>query len=379
MAQKWSKPQFSRGEVDAAGKKLRDYFMEDDEATTNHALAVINNWRACHSYPLLSMRMTLTQRARRIDARAIVAQRLKRLWSIAVKLGRNENMALSQTQDIGGCRAVVRTVGQVEKLVRVYERAVVKSPNRGAEFSKKYDYIQHPKKDGYRSVHLIFKYRSSSRALKVWNGLRIEIQLRSRMQHAWATAVETVDTFTRQAIKTGGGKAEWRKFFLLMGSAIAIMERRPVCPGYPGSVIILRQEIKDFVTTQNVRGILRGWSKAMTVIPSITTKDAAVYLLYLDATEGNETIKVTGFSSHKEAKASETYLSTEKAIKDKPNLQAVLVSSQSLQSLRSAFPNYFADTEVFIDAIDQAVVLKAEDVASSSLVSAQPTLFGARQ
>jgi hypothetical protein len=40
-----------------------------------------------------------------------------------------------------------------------------------------------------------------------------EIQLRSRLQHAWATTVETVDTFTRQAIKTGGGKAEWRRFF----------------------------------------------------------------------------------------------------------------------------------------------------------------------
>jgi hypothetical protein len=191
--------------------------------------------------------------------------------------------------------------------------------------------------------------------------------------------VETVDTFTRQAIKTGGGKAEWRRFFLLMGSAIAIMERRPVCPECPADVILLRNEIKEFVLKYNVRAVLRGWSKAMNVIPSTTTKDAAVYLLYMDATEGSETVKVTGFSSHKEAKASETYLSTEKMIRDKPNLQAVLVSALSLQSLRSAFPNYFADTEVFIDAINQALVLKPEDVAASSLASMQPTLFAAQQ
>ena len=157
MAQKYVKPQFGSGEVNAAGRKLRNYFMDDDEATTNHALEVINNWRACHSYPLLSMRMTLYKRSRRVDSKAIVAQRLKRLWSIAVKLARNENMALSQMQDIGGCRAVLRSVGQVERLVRLYERTVAKNPTRGFELSKKYDYIQNPKKDGYRSVqHILF-------------------------------------------------------------------------------------------------------------------------------------------------------------------------------------------------------------------------------
>ena len=379
MAQTWHKPQYTKGEVDAQGVKLRTYFEDEDEAALSEGLAVINNWRACHSYPLLSMRMTLTGRARRVDSRAIVAQRLKRLFSIAAKLERNPNMALSQMQDIGGCRAVVRTVGQVEKLVRLYEQSVARNPKRGAEFSKKYDYIQFPKKDGYRSVHMIFKYRTTSRTHRVWNGLRIEIQIRSRLQHAWATAVETVDTFTRQAIKTGGGKKEWRRFFLLMGSAIAIMERRPVCPEYPGDVVVLRTEIKEFIQKHNVRAVLRGWSKAMTVIPSTTTADAAVYLLYMDATEGSETVKVTGFSSAKEAKASETYLSTERAIKDKPTLQAVLVSAQSVQSLRSAFPNYFADTDVFIDAINQAVVLRPENVSPASLVSAQPTLFGVPQ
>ncbi|HXT69831.1 MAG TPA: hypothetical protein VN700_08745 [Vicinamibacterales bacterium] len=94
-----------------------------------------------------------------------------------------------------------------------------------------------------------------------------------------------------------------------------------------------------------------------------------------DATEGSETVKLTGFSSQREAKASEIYLATERMIKDKPNLQAVLVSSQSLQSLRSAFPNYFADTEVFIDAINRAVALKPESGSSVSASSMQPRLF----
>src|SRR5688572_20654858 len=86
MAQKYAKPQYGTGVVNAAGKQLRTYLTDLDDDEANHALEVINNWRASHSYPLLMMRMTLYKRARSIDSNAIVAQRLKRLWSIALKL-----------------------------------------------------------------------------------------------------------------------------------------------------------------------------------------------------------------------------------------------------------------------------------------------------
>lgn len=349
----WMKPQYGSGETNSAGKLL---ISDEDvpEEEWNHALTVINNWRACHGYPLLAMRMTLTGRAKKIDSRAIIAQRLKRLSSIAIKLGRNEHMALSQMQDIGGCRAVVGTVRQLDRLARAYDHETKAGK---AEFIKKFDYVQLPKKDGYRSIHFVYKYRTHSRPHRVWDGLRVEIQLRSRLQHAWATAVETVDTFTRQSIKTGGGKEAWRRFFLLMGTAIAIMERRPPCPDCPSEIPVLTAELKQLVQTLNVRSVLRGWSRAMKYLPSKTTNKAAVYLLYLDATEGGERIKITGFTTSGQAKASETYLSTEKMIRDKPNLQAVLVSAHSLQALRSAFPNYFADTRVFIKAVNEALTL----------------------
>jgi putative GTP pyrophosphokinase len=101
-------------------------------------------------------------------------------------------------------------VTHVDRLVAAYEASVARNPKVRAEFVKRYDYIAAPKETGYRSVHLIFKYRSQSSKHRAWNGLRVEIQLRSRLQHAWATAVETVDTFTRQTLRraeewTGGG------------------------------------------------------------------------------------------------------------------------------------------------------------------------------
>lgn len=150
--------------------------------------------------------MTLRSRARVVYGSPLVAQRIKRLRSIESKLRRWEKMQLARMHDIGGCRAVMRTVDQVHRVVEIYDQSRMKSPNRGAQFVRKYDYIAHPKPDGYRGIHLVYRYRSSSRGKKIYNGLRIEIQLRTQLQHAWATAVEAVSMFTGQALKSNVGE-----------------------------------------------------------------------------------------------------------------------------------------------------------------------------
>ena len=53
--------------------------------------------------------------------------------------------------------------------------------------------------------------------------------------------------------------------------------------------------------------------------------------------------------------ASHEYMETEKRIRESESAQAVLVSVLSMKGLQSAFPNYFADTRVFVDAVKRAV------------------------
>ena len=67
------------------------------------------------------------------------------------------------------------------------------------------DYIDNPKVDGYRGYHLIgaFPDKDGDRRL-------IEIQVRTSIQHDWATALEIVDLFTGQALKSNQGK-KWKK------------------------------------------------------------------------------------------------------------------------------------------------------------------------
>jgi len=356
-AMAWAQPHHPRGRVDAAGDALVSPPHSPEEVDI--ALDVINNWRSSHSYPLQALKMTLRTRARKIDRRAVVAQRLKRLSSIAAKLERNKNMKLSQMQDIGGCRAVVKGIPQIAKILKRYTTSRAKNPTARAEFVKTYDYIENPKVDGYRSVHLIYKYRSPSRHHKIWNGLRIEIQLRTKLQHAWATAVETVDAFTGQGLKTSGGsgseKVDWGRFFALMGSYIACKEKKPMVPGTPTNRDELIRELRQLSTRLQAEVRLRGWSLGMQLADERAKSNDAVFLLTLDTVQRR--VGIRGFSDMRTAQ--DAYLEAEKTLK--AGQQSVLVSVDSLEAIRTAYPNYFADTGFFVEVLEEAVAENQED------------------
>jgi hypothetical protein len=340
----WAKPAFTRGQVDKAGQVLIETLGPLYPVDWDIALQSINNWRSSHSYALQSVKMGLVQRARDIDEKVIVAQRLKRLSSIKIKLERNANMKLTQMQDIGGCRAIVRSPRSLDRLVRVYDRL---------DYSRKFDYITTPKADGYRSVHFVRKYVSNLPQNQVWVGLRIEIQLRTRLQHAWATAVETVDTFSKQRIKTGAGEERWRRFFALMSSALALREGKALVPGTPETEEALTKELRAAVHELRVVPVLNGWTTALRLLPHQAMPGAEAFLLVLN-TEHN-TLRIVGFTDAEGARASEEYLLAEKEIQQRADAQAVLVSVKSVQGLQAAFPNYFADTGTFITAVQLAI------------------------
>lgn len=173
----WITRRFTKGDIDRAGNAL--VTLAQDDPAREAAITIVDNWRSCHAYPLQVIKMTLKRRAKRIDKTALIAQRLKRRPSIELKLRDNPNMKLSQMQDIGGCRAVLKSVKQVERLVREYKDYHAKSPKDRSSWdgSEAFDYIRHPKLDGYRSVHLIFRFQSSSSDRQCFNGQRIEIQI----------------------------------------------------------------------------------------------------------------------------------------------------------------------------------------------------------
>ena len=104
-------------------------------------------------------------------------------------------MDLSSMQDIGGCRAVLDTQEQVQ---RVLERFCVNSRRRNQRRDKIRDYVAQPRASGYRAIHIHTRY----------HGRRIEVQLRTREQDSWAKIVEDLTSKTGIDFKNGDGPDE---------------------------------------------------------------------------------------------------------------------------------------------------------------------------
>jgi hypothetical protein len=342
----WTVPTFTRAEVNKAGRVLVQA-TSAPAADYEQALTVINNWRSSHSFPLNTIQVGLRNYAFQVDPDSLVAQRIKRLSSIEQKLRRFRTMELAQMQDIGGCRAVVRNVPRVRALVKLYDRSKIKHKLDHID-----DYIDRPQKSGYRGVHLIYRYFSDKST--TYNGLKIEVQLRSPLQHAWATAVETVGTFIRQALKASQGEEAWLRFFMLMGTAIAERERTAPVPGTPTSKKELVRELRKYERLLDVEARLNAYGAALQTLEQPSVKGAHYFLLHLDPS--SHQVTVTGYKSGELERASKEYLAIERQVADRPGADAVLVSVESLAALRRAYPNYFLDTRVFIDAVNGALV-----------------------
>jgi hypothetical protein len=351
MAQ-WAKREHGKGAIDRAGAFLVPWWLgkaKPDMGQVAEAYGVIENWRTSHAMPLLTFRIGLGNRAKRVEPQAIVAQRLKRFTSLMNKLTREPRMKLSQMHDLGGCRAILSNVQAVERLYDLYRgRNENLFDSEGA--LKCYDYIANPKVDGYRGIHVVGRYAARAERNEAWNGHRIEIQLRSQLQHAFATAVETVTTFTRQPLKFGAGPEEWRRFFSLMGSALALRERTALVHGTPATESELRDELRELTKALKVRQRLRGWTSAIKQLPRRNTSNAKWLLLVLDVEKN--TIKVTGYSDRKVASAAVAELEKSGGLGP---LDAVLVWVSSVKDLRRAYPNYYADTGAFLEALAAAL------------------------
>lgn len=314
------------------------------------ALEIVNNWRSAHAFPLNTFQMNLRSRANRITADSTIATRIKRLPAIRDKLERMPTLTLSEMQDIGGCRAVLPQVTDARGLAALYEIATLKH-----HLLRTNDYISTPKSDGYRSIHLIHAYNSDRN--DAYNGRLIEMQLRSHLQHVWATAVETVDAFSDQALKTGGGDAPWRRFFVLMAEIIARLEHCPSVPNTPQSQASVVRELRHYVERLDVTARLMSYRTVANTIQRTGVKVPGYFLLEFDRSQ--ETIQITGYArTAAEAKeASQDYFQIEEENMSAPNpmKDVLLANVESIQALRLAYPNYFSDTHEFSQLLAQAI------------------------
>ncbi len=209
----------SLGDVRRAGDVLRQAQASQGNLPSigkvREAREVIEAYRSAHAAPLhaayMGLRSCLTIEGFDLD----VSRRLKRLPTIEDKLRRLPSMDLSTMQDIGGCRAVLNTQGQVQ---RVVERFCANSLKRNRRPDRIRDYVAGPQDSGYRAIHIYTRY----------HGRRIEVQLRTREQDSWAKIVEDLTSKTGIDFKNGDGPDEVHE---LLGQLSELLSQRE--PGQP--------------------------------------------------------------------------------------------------------------------------------------------------
>ncbi len=331
---------FSKKQVEKAGRVIRKQDGDMDQAIT-----VIQNFRAAHLYPLQIIKNLIWKHIRKLDLleTATIVRRLKRLPTIINKLqresldGYSDNaISLKRMHDIGGCRVILDSLDDLKHLCQSL------STSRSAHGVRVYDYITSPKSSGYRGIHRVYKsYEHLDN--HEWKGFQIEVQLRTRLQHIWATTVEIVDVIEKETLKTNPQAANdnWKRLFFIMGEFLAVKD---------GSWTITEQqhidykkELQELNTKLSVFHKLDAFNSAFKLDELKTkSKHSAYTLLVYDikSQQGHGFL----YSSSQKKSALQQYATLEK----NPDINALLIAGSDIKSIEKAYPNYISDTSEFL-------------------------------
>jgi ppGpp synthetase/RelA/SpoT-type nucleotidyltranferase len=361
-----SKIIYSINQIKLAGKNL--IIERQDEKS----LEILSYWRAYHVNSLDDAYSIVEKYGKQIDSNILLAKRLKRTESIVNKIERLKGkLQLTTMNDIAGCRAILPTQREVNKLVgKLAKKKKFKIFN---------NYINTPKESGYRSIHMIGNFEEISKS-KI---LQVELQVRTYVQHSWATAVEIVDLFTKDSIKTNEGTKEWSDFFVYASKVLVLFDDNSFVNKQART-----EEEEDKNTDKVYNYFVTQIKKDQTIIQDI--QKCAMYSKNLEVASKFElfasSIKLTKENQkrvenkdiHKDGYillimdkveeslfdvhsrffkkdmfeiATKEYLQAEKDVFLQKHFVTALVSSSAMNEIEEAYPNYFADSTKFIQYI----------------------------
>jgi (p)ppGpp synthase/HD superfamily hydrolase len=142
----------SRSRVTKAGSRLRAHRLGTERLALEQYVAeraIVEEFRARHAQSLTRVAAGLRYYVKEAaDGQTwSVGQRLKAMPTILDKLTRHPDMELARMHDVGGCRGILPTQAAVDHVITRLRR-------RWKLRDKIWDYVETPKKDGYRAKHV---------------------------------------------------------------------------------------------------------------------------------------------------------------------------------------------------------------------------------
>ncbi len=346
-------PPTSKREVNRAGKAIADNAGGDND------LKLVDQWRASHGYVINTFQIFFKRRIEKVTAVIEFAQRLKRRSTVIDKIGRRHPDGrplmsdVTSMQDFAGCRLIFESVSDLTEFreyvhsTKSMEHVIHKLRHEPG----KYDYIVRPKVSGYRGIHDVYAHyprahRRGSEESKPWHGLLVEVQYRTRVQHAWATALEISDLIDGQHTKFDLFETDRVRFFSL---ASEILARHHENFSNAMSELTFAELCAEFEKLEKSLGILQRLDALKSSGAFEKIKRHNVLNVYR-ADDGSLALDIIPFSSPSDAIAKASQLES-----DPKSLNAVYVRADQPSQVRSAYRNYFNDPVDFVRLVNEAL------------------------
>lgn len=325
-------PGGSRSRVNRAGDNVRHKCATADD------LAAIDEWRSAHKVVLNTFQASLRNRTR--NKKIVVAQRHKRRNTIFGKLLRQPTMELSRMDDIAGCRLIFQSIEDLNKFREAFHKARFKHKRKNEKH--KYDYIKTPKNTGYRGIHDVYSYDVNSKNGELHKGLLVEIQYRTLVQHAWATAVEVIGFITENQPKFQQGD---RRYEHCMALASEIMARYYEKGFGPFPEMENEALVTQFNSIDAELHLVRNFTGLNSAESEASANRNTILIFKPDG-------ELETFSYKDETEALKELFRLEK---ESPSLDVVLVKADTSEEIRMAFRNYFSDAKDFVRLLTEAI------------------------
>ncbi len=311
---------FSKTQIRKLGDRIRSEISTGLDHVAPADIEMLEEYRVSYKEYISSIFNKLYKESKGIRHDSITTYRLKRIESIIRKLSRYPKMELDRMSDVAGCRCILNNEDRVYKLRDlIHEKFHV---------SKENNYYKNPVASGYKSIHL---YITESKADK-WP---VEIQLRTKTDHNWATLVEIIDQLYEKSLKEGENDPQFDKFFLLMSRLKSLnMEERD-------ELIKLTHELSVFenlysVFVQNYLRVRINWLKVK------KPKDHHFFVIEV---RGDQP-EILSFKSFSEAE--KRYFEKFRADSGS-NIVLTYLPQSNFDNLEAAYSNYTLTTHTFID------------------------------
>jgi hypothetical protein len=346
---------YSKKHIDRSATSIRKKICGPER---DLAIEVIQNFREYHLYPLMLVKNHLQRTANIINPKIIIARRLKRLPTIINKLERptldgeeSNRIKITRMQDIAGCRAIVNNLDELNSLQKklLNSRSVHK-------IIRVRNYLT-PKESGYGGIHLIYSCFEDHEGDHDWKKTNVEVQLRTQLQHAWATTLEIIDTLENIQLKTShNGHDDWRRFFYLSGCLVAHHEK--ACIYSEQDIWAFKEELValfcklDFNLKLAKNTFAIKFANTSINKPSKKYNNGMCLISLIEKTNKTNSydVKVELFTTKDSAYAIKKYNNYE--LDNSINFCA-LVSVQDAKNLKKAYPNYFGSTALFRQFLSQ--------------------------